>query len=553
MSSCSRREFLGQTLAAGSGLACGHRLLTAADDPGELYEINTDPQDHHDPHLHLFLDDHDLQKQEHLVLALNKMNKRSKPVLIADRPWEGERAQAWGSVIQEPSGLFRMWYFAFNTERRRDELDRGGYCYAESHDGIHWKKPDLNLFEFRGSKRNNLFYLCNPDGKNLVDEEIARRGLGLPALDESGQQIGVINNLDGLTVVRDDDDPDPQRRYKLIANMQDHRMWAPYYPKRYPNVTPQQVAKSQAVFGQYMDTSPDGIHWTRRPRRLLPARGGDYMMVTRDHRNRRWWLNERAHDQGGRNASLRTSSNWKKWSELEVIFGRNSDPNFNRTFQWHGGITPFNYGRLNIGLLEKWPLAGRGADCELIAQREPGDWKRLFPGQAFMECGGEAAFDRVLAYPSHNPPGRVQNKLYFFYTGGGAKNHPQKGIPMSMGLATIGLDRFAGLAHWRNLPPGRAITKPQTIPHPHLAVNVEYVEYAPLRVEIRKPDGSVIPGYSLDESRIPVKPGQLYSWAQWRTKPDLSELIDKQVVLHFEVNGAVLYSYRFIPRRGTRR
>ncbi|MCB1079962.1 MAG: hypothetical protein KDM64_19235, partial [Verrucomicrobiae bacterium] len=29
-------------------------------------------------------------------------------------------------------------------------------CYAESDDGIHWRKPDLGLHEFQGSKSNNL-------------------------------------------------------------------------------------------------------------------------------------------------------------------------------------------------------------------------------------------------------------------------------------------------------------------------------------------------------------------------------------------------------------
>lgn len=31
-------------------------------------------------------------------------------------------------------------------------------CYAESTDGIHWTKPELNLFEFNGSKRNNIVW-----------------------------------------------------------------------------------------------------------------------------------------------------------------------------------------------------------------------------------------------------------------------------------------------------------------------------------------------------------------------------------------------------------
>jgi hypothetical protein len=190
------------------------------------------------------------------------------------------------------------------------------------------------VVEFRGSKENNLFYTCAPDGTNLVDEELARRNVGLPALDEDGRRIGVINNLDGLTVVRDDDDPDPQRRYKLIANMQDHRMWAYAYRDRYPDVTEEEMRQARQVIGQYVDTSPDGIHWTRRPRRVAHGAGGDYMMVTRDFRNRRWWLNERsAAGRGGRNAALRTGKTLYDWSAPELIFDNGPESEFGRLWE----------------------------------------------------------------------------------------------------------------------------------------------------------------------------------------------------------------------------
>ncbi|MCY2990128.1 MAG: hypothetical protein NTY19_19980 [Planctomycetota bacterium] len=31
-------------------------------------------------------------------------------------------------------------------------------CYAENQDAIHWVKPELGLFEFGGSKRNNIVW-----------------------------------------------------------------------------------------------------------------------------------------------------------------------------------------------------------------------------------------------------------------------------------------------------------------------------------------------------------------------------------------------------------
>jgi hypothetical protein len=530
-------------LFAGLGLSLGALIGTVADETAAK-EIRT--SNHNDPDLHLLVDDEELEFSENVKRVLNRPKKHSSPVVVADKPWEGERAQAWGSVIVEPDGLLRMWYFAFNTERRADELDRGGYAYAESRDGFKWTRPNLGVVEFRGSKENNLFYTCAPDGKNLVDEELARRNIGLPAIDENGKTIGVVNNLDGLTVVRDDDDPDPQRRYKLIANMQDHRMWAYAYPKSYPNVSQEQMRQAQSVIGQYLDTSPDGIHWKRAPRRVSHGAGGDYMMVMRDHRNDQWWLNERsASGRGGRNAALRTGKDLVTWSEPKMIFDNGPESEHGRLWEWHGGMTPFNYGNHNLGFLERWPNAGFGANCELICQREGGEWKRVAPDVPFLDIGGEGEFDRALIYPTHNAPIRIGERLFVFYTGGGAKKDPKKGIPMSIGVATIGLDRFAGLANWRGRTAGKVVTKPLPITRPQLEINLESLEAIPPRVALLAEDGRPLPGYGLDDSTIELSGDRIYSSVRWRDKADLSDLRGGKVKLQFEIKGAVLYSFRF--------
>ncbi len=547
MTQFGRRTFLGHSLG-GTGYMLSS--LTAPATHAVTPSIRPDdagaaPATFNDPGLHLFVDDDEVEKVEDLLRVVNRPRKHPEPVVVADQPWEGERAQAWGSVVQEPDGRLRLWYFAFNTERRQDELDRGGYAYAESRDGFHWTKPNLGVVEFRGNKDNNLFYSCAPDGKNLVDEELARRGLGLPAMDENGRVIGVVNNLDGLTVVRDDDDPDPQRRYKLIANMQDHRMWAYAYRDKYPDVTDEQMQQARSIIGQYLDTSPDGIHWTRAPRRISHGATGDYMMVLRDHRNRRWWLNERASGRGGRNAAIRTSSDLKDWTDPVIVFDNEADSEFGRLSEWHGGITPFNYGNLNLGFLEKWCNAGFGNTCELICNRDGQPWKRVAPGTPFLDIGPEGAFDRILIYPTHNPPIRIGDQLFIFYTGGGNPTHPKKGIPMSIGVATIGLDRFAALANWRGKHLGRIITRPVEVLRPQLEINFEQLDHGGVRIGLAAPDGVPIPGYSVDESRIEPDRGRLYTPVRWNDKSDLAELQGRSVVLTFEIKGGAIYSYRF--------
>jgi hypothetical protein len=533
------------TMAAAAACFAPRRAVARAEESSTSKSGRAIDGNHNDPHLHLFVDDAEIASVENLNRVVNRPKKHPQPVLVADRPWEGDRAQAWGSVIQEPDGLLRMWYFGFNTERRPGELDRGGYCYAESRDGIRWEKPELDLVEFRGSRKNNLFYTCAPDSKNLVDEELARRGTGLPALDEKGEQIGVLNNLDGLTVVKDDDDPDPQRRYKLVANYQDHRMWASYDKSKYPGVTDEQIKQAYKVHGQYMDTSPDGIHWARKPRRLVPA-SGDYMMVTRDHRNRRWWLNERAPGRGGRNAALRTSPDWVNWTKPQIIFDNDAETNFAKDFEWHGGMTPFNYGNLNLGLLEKWPNTGFGATCELIVNRDGGPWTRVAPGVPFLDVGPEGSFDRTLIYPSHNAPIRLGDQLLIFYTGGGAKSLKMKGLPMSMGLAAVGLDRFAAMAQWRSDKPGVLVTKPAMIPGGRLELNVEQFERGAVSVAVTTSDGQGIPGFGLEDSQVDYDPSRPRSPVSWRERRDLSGLVAKTCSIRFEIKAGAVYGYRFV-------
>ena len=501
-----------------------------------------------DPHLHLLVDDHEIQQSVDLARVLNKPKKHPDPVIESDRPWEGYRTQAWGSVIREPDGLIRCWYFSFPA-RKPGEMDVGGYCYAESRDGIHFEKPDLGVAEFRGSKDNNIWYPMSPDGKNLVEEELARNRQGLPAYDENGEPIGVVNNMDGLTVVRDDDDPDPDRRYKLIANMQDHCMWAPHYREHYPNITDEQVKHARdVVFGQYLDTSPDGIHWTRKPRRMVSARYGDYMMVTRDERNGRWWLNERARSLRGRTAALRTSKDFVNWSPAETVFTNTPDMGFGAQYQWHGGITPFNYGNQNLGLLEKWCYAGFGDTCELLSQREGHRWERVAPGDPFLDIGDEGAFDRFLIFPTHNPPIRIGDELFIYYTGAGAMSDGPRpegyGEPMAIGVATVRLDRFAGLAHKLG-DPGQLLMRPMPIPQPHLELNALPIFRGEVELSIQRLDETPYEGFDFDDCQFDAYANTTRNRVRWKNKPDMSELIGQTAYLRFRINGAVLFSFRF--------
>lgn len=78
--------------------------------------------------------------------------KPAAPFLIADKPWEA-MSTGWGTMLYD-AGTYRLWYEAWD-ETYTDDCD-GRLCYAESDDGVTWRKPSLGLIEYRGSRDNNI-------------------------------------------------------------------------------------------------------------------------------------------------------------------------------------------------------------------------------------------------------------------------------------------------------------------------------------------------------------------------------------------------------------
>jgi hypothetical protein len=78
--------------------------------------------------------------------------------IVHDAPWEGS-GSGYHSVFQDGS-RYRMYYKAWHLGVTKDRLTTNSHplfcCYAESDDGIHWRKPDLGLVDFKGSKKNNI-------------------------------------------------------------------------------------------------------------------------------------------------------------------------------------------------------------------------------------------------------------------------------------------------------------------------------------------------------------------------------------------------------------
>ena len=74
-------------------------------------------------------------------------------------------------------------------------------CYAESKDGIRWERPKLGLFEFRGSKENNIVYASHstapwPETSNFAPFKDVNPGA--PASERYKASGGITNGLFGF-------------------------------------------------------------------------------------------------------------------------------------------------------------------------------------------------------------------------------------------------------------------------------------------------------------------------------------------------------------------
>ncbi|MFP8870665.1 MAG: hypothetical protein VCB43_04070, partial [Myxococcota bacterium] len=106
----------------------------------------------------LFVDSHVIERMDGVRLELHRPTPR-KVSLVRNKPWEGN-VSGYTTVFQD-GDLYRMYYRGTDTIYTQGKVTsphREVVCYAESKDGITWTRPELDLVEFDGSKKNNIIW-----------------------------------------------------------------------------------------------------------------------------------------------------------------------------------------------------------------------------------------------------------------------------------------------------------------------------------------------------------------------------------------------------------
>ena len=92
-----------------------------------------------------------------VVVAPSAIKYPGNPVLIADKPWEKTLDNGYINIVYDPTNTppWQLWYAAFIYYPDWKGINNSATLYATSNDGIHWNKPELNLYPINGSTANN--------------------------------------------------------------------------------------------------------------------------------------------------------------------------------------------------------------------------------------------------------------------------------------------------------------------------------------------------------------------------------------------------------------
>ncbi len=111
-------------------------------------------------------DDYVIDTKKTTALEVMHRPEPIETAFVFDAPWE-VRASSYHHVIKCHDGIYRLYYIAYPEIDTKSEINY--VCAIESIDGVHWYRPEYNLYEFEGSKKNNIVFRDQREGAMITD------------------------------------------------------------------------------------------------------------------------------------------------------------------------------------------------------------------------------------------------------------------------------------------------------------------------------------------------------------------------------------------------
>ena len=478
----------------------------------------------------LFVDHHLIEKLNGARLKLRHPVPR-EVAIIHDEAWEGN-GTGYHSIFKD-GDRYRMYYCSYHFEvgaKRFKTVKQQFLCYAESDDGVHWRKPELGLHEFEGSRKNNILIGPHDIAHSSVDPSHS-------------------------AVFKDPNPKAPEEaRYKAII-------------------------RGKQRLGMLAFQSPDGLRW-------IPMR--DRPVITNgafDSQNLAFWdpvrreyrayfrtftggvtNDEKWKPSGKRAIRTMTSDNFVDWKDAADLTYVDSPDEHLYTNQ----IKPYHRApHIFIGLPVRYVERGWSDSMRALPEPERRQWRAraeerlgtaLSEGllmssrdgvkfhrwnEAFLRPGAERpgtwlyghAFIGWHIVETASALEGAPNELSIYAMEG---NWHGKGNQLRR--YTLRLDGFVSVsAGWNG---GQLLTRPVIFDGDQLEINFATSAAGSLRVEVQNLDGTPAEGFSLADC-AELFGDSISRRVTWKSKADLSALAGKPVRLRFELKDADLYSFQF--------
>lgn len=462
-------------------------------------------------------DDSLMEKVEGIRFEMQRPHRTGERCLVADKPWESWQLGGMSSLLQE-NGKLRLWYGVSHGIRHGEEY---AVAYAESEDGIRWTKPELNLVEYDGSKKNNLVVgYSSVIGQVFIDPQAAA--------DQKYKMLAAIYPTK---------DSDP-KRYLTLLNSPDGLTWS----------KPERNVVREGEFA--LDTQSQAF-WDRdRKSYVLFTRMGPWRQVGRSESRDPFAFGApvnvmRPDDpvkadyyQAGVTKYEEAANAY--FALVPVFFhpgdarGEPADGNPKLTF---------TYGKSPVTAVAPDTL-----DIHVFTSNDSIAWQRRGEHVPFIGLGVDGAFDSRSLYPGVGYA-VVGSEIWLYYSAYNCTHlqsldgkDPFAKYLGTITRATLRLDGF--VAATASHAGAEIITRPLVFSGDRLELNVDCSAGGHLNVELQSTDGKPLPGYTLaDCDRI--YHNNLRKTVTWKGSSDLSELAGKPVRLHMTMRDCKLYAFQF--------
>ena len=301
------------------------------------------------------------------------------------------------------------------------------------------------------------------------------------------------------TILRDERDTDPARRYKTIHL---HTCGADGYPAVPPwtrcfytrfsaDGETWSDPKPMAGFGETGDTQAliyderaNLYRFFTRPRGYwIPGAGETVPEFLKTMRKKRM--------PDGRWIAMTTSADFGEWSPLDLIVEKN--PRDEPDIEFYC-MLPFPYGDQYLGLLRRFHAREGTMDTELIRSPDCLRWQRAYQLMSFTSPGDLGEFDFCFGNLANQRPFRCDDTLYFLYEGRehihaphGVKGNEHEGeLDQTNTVCTMRVDGFASIDTGRM--GGHLTTEPWPIAGKSLFLNARTVKDGFIRIALLAPD-----------------------------------------------------------------